>query len=64
MSVENEKDAVHRQTSGQTSESRKPQPKKKGASDAEVGSALRNVYQCTVEEQIPPDLLDLLGKLG
>lgn len=29
-----------------------------------MGSALRSVYQRTVEEEIPDDLLDLLGKLG
>lgn len=34
------------------------------AKDREMGSALRSVYQRTVEEQIPDDLLDLLGKLS
>jgi hypothetical protein len=29
-----------------------------------MGSALRSVYQRTVEEPVPDDLLDLLGKLG
>ncbi|MBD8620291.1 MULTISPECIES: NepR family anti-sigma factor [unclassified Sphingomonas] len=28
-----------------------------------MGSALRSVYQKTVDEAIPDDLLDLLGKL-
>jgi len=28
-----------------------------------MGSALRSIYQQTVEEQIPPEMLDLLGKL-
>ena len=28
-----------------------------------MGSALRSVYQQTINEQIPPELLDLLGKL-
>ena len=31
--------------------------------DREVGSALRSVYQRTVSEKVPDDLLDLLGKL-
>jgi hypothetical protein len=31
--------------------------------DREVGSALRSVYQQTVSEKVPDDLLDLLGKL-
>ena len=33
-------------------------------SDHEMGSALRSVYQRTVEEKVPDDLLDLLGKLS
>lgn len=31
--------------------------------DRDMGSALRSVYQKTVDESVPPDLLDLLGKL-
>ena len=38
--------------------------RKKRADDPQIGSALRSVYQRTVDEDIPPDLLDLLGKLG
>lgn len=34
------------------------------AKDRQMGTALRSVYQRTVEEQIPDDLLDLLGKLS
>lgn len=30
----------------------------------DMGSALRSVYQRTVEEEIPAEMLDLLGKLG
>jgi hypothetical protein len=33
------------------------------APDGVVGSALRTVYEKTVNEKIPDDLLDLLGKL-
>ncbi|HEX8414734.1 MAG TPA: NepR family anti-sigma factor [Sphingomicrobium sp.] len=29
-----------------------------------MGSALRSVWQKTVEEKVPDDMLDLLGKLG
>ena len=32
--------------------------------DRDMSSALRSVYQTAVEEPIPDDLLDLLGKLG
>ena len=28
-----------------------------------MGAALRSVYQKTIEETVPADLLDLLGKL-
>lgn len=33
------------------------------AADGNVGHALRSVYSRTVSEDIPPELLDLLGKL-
>jgi hypothetical protein len=39
-------------------------PRKKRANTPEVGHALRAAYQQTINEDIPPDLLDLLGKLG
>jgi hypothetical protein len=31
--------------------------------DRDMGAALRGVYQRTVEEAIPAEMLDLLGKL-
>ena len=30
----------------------------------DVGSALKTVYDRTLKEAIPPEMLDLLGKLG
>lgn len=30
----------------------------------EVGKALRSVYDHTLNEDIPPEMLDLLGRLG
>ena len=42
-----------------TSRSRKKRPPA-----GEVGNALRSAYQRMVEEDIPPEMLDLLGKLG
>jgi len=44
---------------------REPSPsrRKRGASP-ELGHALRAAYQRTIDEQIPPEMLDLLGKLG
>lgn len=38
--------------------------KKKRPDNPELGTALRTVYQRTIEEDIPPEMLDLLGKLG
>ena len=67
MTVENDKDAGGRSETGASSQAKpqqKPQPRKKGPSDGDVGGALRSIYQRTVDERIPPDLLDLLGKLG
>jgi len=35
-----------------------------GGGDKEMGAALRSVYEKTVKEPIPDEMLDLLGKLG
>jgi hypothetical protein len=40
-----------------------PRKKKRGPSDG-VGNALRSAYERTLKEDIPPEMLDLLGKLG
>jgi hypothetical protein len=51
--------------SGGDSTTKKPAPRaaKVQGKDRDMGSALRTVYQKTVEEDVPADLLDLLGKL-
>lgn len=41
-----------------------PKPRKKKGQTGEFGDALRSVYQRTINEDIPPEMLDLLGKLG
>lgn len=38
--------------------------KKKRVPVPEVGHALRSAYDQAVNEDIPPEMLDLLGKLG
>lgn len=43
-------------------QAKKPRPDQ--AKDQQMGSALRSVYQKTVDEKVPDDLLDLLGKLS
>ncbi|HKT14921.1 MAG TPA: NepR family anti-sigma factor [Allosphingosinicella sp.] len=41
-----------------------PRRKRRKLSDQpEIGSALRSIYDRTVEETIPAEMLDLLGKL-
>ena len=68
MSFDTDKDADRRRRSDRPSETdtaQKPQStKKKGVATGDVGSALRSVYQRTIDESIPPEMLDLLGKLG
>jgi hypothetical protein len=38
-------------------------PKKRGA-NTEIGQALRQAYRDAVDETVPPEFLDLLGRLG
>jgi hypothetical protein len=49
-------------TDGQQPDS--PTSRKKKGSSPEVGHALRAAYQRTINEDIPPEMLDLLGRLG
>jgi hypothetical protein len=44
-------------------ERRSASPAKGGEPDGEIGQALRSVYEKAVEEAIPREMLDLLGKL-
>jgi hypothetical protein len=68
LSFENEKNIARRGKTDKGFNSRsgreKQSSRKWNPGGAEVGNALRSVYQRTVNEDIPPDLLDLLGKLG
>lgn len=40
-----------------------PQKRKKRPPVGDVGDALKSAYQRTLDEDIPPEMLDLLGKL-
>jgi hypothetical protein len=51
-------------TSTDVQQSDSPRNKKKRGQSPEVGHALRAAYQRTIAEDIPPEMLDLLGKLG
>jgi hypothetical protein len=68
LTFENDKDGerkrkVDHPDEGNSSEA-PPRARKKEPPRAEVGNALRSVYQRTIDESIPPEMLDLLGKLG
>lgn len=41
-----------------------PTPIRKKAGASGVGNALREAYQEALREDVPPEMLDLLGKLG
>ena len=43
---------------------KKKRPHPDEVQDRQVGSALRSVYQKAVDEPVPDDLMDLLGKLS
>ena len=66
MAFEDEKDGERRRKSehGAVSEAPDKKTSKGKRPSPEIGSALRSVYQRTVSEDIPPEMLDLLGKLG
>lgn len=54
-----------RKPDNETADHAEPRSPRKGKGQTgEVGDALRTVYQRTIEEDIPPEMLDLLGKLG
>jgi len=67
LTFTNEQDDERRRRSAHAVESQDIQdlrPKKKRGGKPEVGNALRAAYQQTIDESIPPEFLDLLGKLG
>jgi hypothetical protein len=62
---EEEKD--RRRKSAQSKGSKPSESRRSGAkrqATPEVGLALRTVYQKTIDEDIPSEMLDLLSKLG
>ncbi len=67
MSVKADKNRQRKQRTD-IEEASVPAPKstrnRKDSAPGNVGDALRSVYQRTVDEKIPPEMLDLLGKLG
>jgi hypothetical protein len=53
-----------RKPSTDMTEDQTPRTKKRRAPVSEIGDALKSVYQRAIDEDIPPEMLDLLGKLG
>ncbi len=49
--------------SAASDEKRKPAARQRGSNGADVGNALRAVYQDAVGENVPDEMLDLLSKL-
>lgn len=41
-----------------------PGSRKRRGSNSEIGQALRKAYSDAVDETVPPEFLDLLGRLG
>jgi hypothetical protein len=67
LTFDQDKDGSRRRKSNHPTEAEitnAPRNKEKRPDTPELGLALRTVYQRTVEEEIPPEMLDLLGKLG
>ena len=67
MTFTNDKDDERRRRSAPSPDSHDtdaPRGRKKRGGTPEVGNALRAAYQQTIDETIPPEFLDLLGKLG
>jgi hypothetical protein len=66
LSFADERDGERRRKSDEDTDDtpKSSMRKKKQAPVPEVGNALRSAYQRTLDEDIPPEMLDLLGKLG
>jgi hypothetical protein len=65
LSVENESGRRREpDPSSPTDSDHMPKSRKKRGPNAEIGQALRKAYSDAVDEDIPPEMLDLLGKLG
>lgn len=65
LSLEDERERRRKADAGEGDASARPARKRKRQSEpGQVGDALRSIYDTTVKEPIPTEMLDLLGKLG
>ena len=62
---ETQKDKRTSGDAGDAPMNKKPETRRpRRAAEGEIGTALRSVYDGALRENIPPEMLDLLGKLG
>jgi hypothetical protein len=67
LSFEGDRDSGRGRKSATSNDGQQPdssKSRKKRGQSPEVGHALRAAYQRTIDETIPPEMLDLLGRLG
>jgi hypothetical protein len=65
VSLQDDRDATRRRKPASSAESSKASSSHRRKSPAgDVGRALRSAYREVVDEDIPPEMIDLLGKLG
>ena len=66
LSFENESDRRRKTdpTPPADSEAMPTPARKRRGHNAEIGQALRQAYSDAVDETVPPEFLDLLGRLG
>ena len=70
MSFSGDRDGERRRKSGPAPDGDAASPSQAGrrrrrkSDSTEIGDALRSIYDRTVSENIPSEMLDLLGKLG
>lgn len=63
MSFQDGKDDRRKERPAPGAAKASPPVRKKRTSSDDVGAALRSAYQRTIDEDIPPGMLDLLGRL-
>ena len=64
MSLQDDKDPVRRRKPVPSEDSKPGARARRKQPSGDVGRALRSAYREVVDEDIPPEMIDLLGKLG
>ena len=58
------KKGSEKEGAGHSRHSKKSKPSDRAARKGDLGRALRTVYDDTLREPVPDDLLNIIGKLG